>query len=267
MKRNRIVFVSKKIVLGLIVLSSTVFAGEITVAAAANVTYALNKIVKEFNKANPDIKVQVILGSSGKLVSQIENGAPFDIFMSADMKFPQALYEKKMTTTPPVVYAQGVLAMFSTKELDYSKGINIINDNSISRIAIANPKTAPYGFASIEAIKNAKITGIENKFVYAESISQTVTYATTATDIGFIAKSSLYEDNMSQYKENKNWLTVDSKLYTPIEQGIVILDTANSLIGMIKSDDKKKTEINTFYNFVLGDNAKKIFTDYGYIVK
>ncbi len=256
----------KKIILGLMVLCSSIFAGEITVAAAANVTYALNKLVKEFNKTNPDTKVQIILGSSGKLVSQIENGAPFDIFMSADMKFPQALFDKKLTKTTPVIYAQGALAMLSSKELDYSKGINIVNDSSISKIAIANPKTAPYGAAAVEAVKNAKITGIENKFVFAESISQAVTYATTAADIGFVAKSSLYEDSMSAYKENKHWITVDPKLYSAIEQGIVIIDHSNNLVGLI-NDNKKEEEIKAFYDFILSDRAKKIFTDYGYITK
>lgn len=267
MKQSKILVKSKEILLGLIFLSSNIFAGEITVAAAANVSYAINKLVMEFNKTNPDTKVQVILGSSGKLVAQIENSAPYDIFMSADMKFPQSLFEKKMTTTPPVIYAQGVLAMFSTKELDYSKDINLLKEPSISKIAIANPKTAPYGAAAIEAIRNAKINGIENKYIYAESISQAVTYATTAADIGFIAKSSLYEENMLQYKENKNWITVDSKLYTPIDQGIVMLDTTNSLVGIIKNDNKKIEEVKSFYNFVLSDRAKKIFTDYGYIIK
>lgn len=256
----------KKIVLALMILYSSIFAGEIIVAAAANVTYALNKLVKEFNKTNPDTKVQIILGSSGKLVSQIENGAPFDIFMSADMKFPQALFDKKITKTTPVIYAQGALAMLSSKELDYSKGINIVNDSSISKIAIANPKTAPYGAAAVEAIKNAKITGIENKFVFAESISQAVTYATTAADIGFVAKSSLYEDSMSGYKENKHWITVDPKLYSAIEQGIVIIDHSNNLVGLI-NDNKKEEEIKAFYDFILSDRAKKIFTDYGYITK
>jgi molybdate transport system substrate-binding protein len=256
----------KKIILALMILCSSIFAGEITVAAAANVTYALNKLVKEFNKTNPDTKVQIILGSSGKLVSQIENGAPFDIFMSADMKFPQALFDKKITKTTPVIYAQGALAMLSAKELDYSRGINIVNDSSISKIAIANPKTAPYGAAAVEAIKNAKITGIENKFVFAESISQAVTYATTAADIGFVAKSSLYEDSMSGYKENKHWITVDPKLYSAIEQGIVIIDHSNNLVGLI-NDNKKEEEIKTFYDFILSDRAKKIFTDYGYITK
>ena len=257
----------RKIILALMVLSSTIFAGEITVAAAANVTYTLNKLVKEFNKTNPNTKVQVILGSSGKLVSQIENGAPFDIFMSADMKFPQSLYEKKLTKTTPVIYAQGALAMLSAKELDFSKGINIVNDSSIAKIAIANPKTAPYGAAAVEAIKNTRIpNGIESKFVFAESISQAVTYATSAADIGFVAKSSLYEENMAQYKENKNWVTVDSKLYSPIEQGIVIIDHSNNLVGLI-NDNSKEKEIKAFYDFILSDKAKKIFTDYGYIIK
>lgn len=256
----------KKIILGLMVLCSSIFAGEITVAAAANVSYAMDELVKEFNKTNPNTKVLVTLGSSGKLVAQIENSAPYDIFMSADMKFPQALFDKKLTKTPPVIYAQGVLAMFSSKELDYSKGINLLKDSTISKIAIANPKTAPYGAAAIEAIKNAKIEGIDSKFVYAESISQAVTYATTATDIGFVAKSSLYEGNMTQYKENKNWITVDPKLYTPIEQGIVILDNTNSLVGIIK-DGQRKEEVKAFYDFILSASAKKIFTDFGYIVK
>lgn len=256
----------KKIILGFMVLCSSIFAGEITVAAAANVTYAMNELVKEFNKTNPETKVQVTLSSSGKLVSQIENGAPFDIFMSADMKFPQALFDKKLTSTAPVIYAQGALAMLSSKELDYSKGINVLNDSSISKIAIANPKTAPYGAAAVEAIKNAKIVGAESKFVYAESISQAVTYATTATDIGFIAKSSLYEDKMSKYKENKNWLTVDPKLYTSIDQGIVIIDHSNNLVGLI-NDKVKKDEVKAFYDFILSPRAKKIFEDYGYLVK
>jgi molybdate transport system substrate-binding protein len=256
----------KKIILGLMVLCSSIFAGEITVAAAANVSYAMDELVKEFNKTNPNTKVLVTLGSSGKLVAQIENSAPYDIFMSADMKFPQALFDKKLTKTRPVIYAQGVLAMFSSKELDYSKGINLLKDSTISKIAIANPKTAPYGAAAIEAIKNAKIEGIDSKFVYAESISQAVTYATTATDIGFVAKSSLYEGNMTQYKENKNWITVDPKLYTPIEQGIVILDNTNSLVGIIK-DGQRKEEVKAFYDFILSASAKKIFTDFGYIVK
>ncbi len=247
----------KKIIIGLMILCSTIFAGEIRVAAAANVGYVIEKLVKEFNKTNPDIKVEIVLGSSGKLVSQIEYGAFFDIFMSADMIFPQALYDKKLAISEPKSYAQGTLALFSSKELDYSKGMTLLKDANISKIALANPKTAPYGAAAIEAMKNFGIEdATKDKLVYAESISQVVTYATTASDVGFVAKSSLYDEKMSQFKENKNWISIDSKLYNPINQGIVILQNA-----------KENKEAKAFYDFILSATAKKIFQDYGYIVK
>ena len=247
----------KKIVLALMVLCSCIFAGEIKVAAAANVSYAMDKLVAEFNKTNPDTKVLVTLGSSGKFVTQIENGAPFDIFMAADMKFPQTLFEENLTLNKPVLYAQGSIAILSSRELDLKKGMDLLKEKSISKIALANPKTAPYGIAAIEAIKNAKVfDDVENKFVYAETISQVITYTTTAADIGFIAKSSMYDEKMSQYKENINWIEVDPKLYTPIDQGIVIL-----------KNGKDNKEVKAFYDFILSNSAKKIFTDYGYIVK
>ena len=247
----------KKIILALMVLCSCIFAGEIKVAAAANVSYAMDKLVAEFNKTNPDTKVLVTLGSSGKFVTQIENGAPFDIFMAADMKFPQTLFEENLTLNKPVLYAQGSIAILSSRELDLKKGMDLLKEKSISKIALANPKTAPYGVAAIEAIKNAKVfDDVENKFVYAETISQVITYTTTAADIRFIAKSSMYDEKMSQYKENINWIEVDPKLYTPIDQGIVIL-----------KNGKDNKEVKAFYDFILSNSAKKIFTDYGYIVK
>ena len=247
----------KKIILLLSFLASSIFANTITVAVAANVSYAINELVTEFNKSNPDIKVQVTLGSSGKFTAQIENRAPFDVFMSADMKFPKTLFEKGIAITEPALYAQGSLAMLSSKELDFSKGINLLTDANILKIAIANPKTAPYGTATLEAMKNANILDkVESKFVYAESISQTVTYAMTATDLGFIAKSSLYDEKMSQYKENINWVSVDSTLYTPIDQGIVVL-----------KNTKNKAEAIAFKDFILSDDAKKIFVKFGYLVK
>jgi molybdate transport system substrate-binding protein len=247
----------RKIILALMVLGSSIFASQINVAVAANVSYAIDALVKEFNKTNPNTNIQITLGSSGKFVAQIKNGAPFNIFMSADMKFAESLYEEKLAITKPVIYAQGSLAMLSSKELDFSKGIDLIKDDSISKVAIANPKTAPYGTATLEAIKNAKISDeIQKKFVYAESISQVVNYASTAADIGFIAKSSMYDEKMSKYKENVHWVSVDSSLYTPIDQGIVILNNAID-----------NAEVKAFYDFILSKEAKKIFENYGYITK
>jgi molybdate transport system substrate-binding protein len=247
----------KRVIFAVMVLSMSLFAGQINIAVAANVSYAIGDLIKEFNKTNPHTEVLVTLGSSGKLTAQIKNGAPFHLFMAANMKFPQALYDEKMAITKPIVYAQGSLAMLSSKELDFSQGIEIVAQKEIEKIAIANPKTAPYGAAALEAITNAKLlSSVESKFVYAESISQTVSYAITAADIGFIAKSSMYSDKMSKYKENVNWASVDSSLYTPIDQGVVLTSMA-----------KENLEAKAFYEFILSSKAKEIFKEYGYIVK
>lgn len=242
-----------KVIVGSLMLASALFGKSINVAVAANVSYAMDDLKKEFNKMHPDTDVKVTLGSSGKLTAQIKNGAPYDLFMSANMKYPNALLEDKIAVTKPVVYAKGSLAILSVRGRDFSKGLELLTDSSIKKIAIANPKTAPYGKAAFEAVKNSKLENeLQNKWVYGESISQTVAYTMTAADVGFIAKSSLYSPKMSHFKEGVNWVDVDAKLYTPIEQGIVAL--------------KDKKEVMEFYDFILSDKAKEIFKNYGYLV-
>lgn len=246
----------KKIVLSILLGLGTLSAGEITVAVAANVSYAIEVLKKEFNVLHPQTHVEVILGSSGKLTAQIKHGAPYSLFMSADMKYPEALYREKAAVTKPVVYAQGALAFLSVKERDYTAGIKLLGSKEIKKIAIANPQTAPYGIAAEEALKNANVyDAVKEKFVYGESVSQTVAYATTAADIGIIAKSSLYSPQMSHYKENIHWSEVNETLYTPIDQGMVILEKGEG-----------NPEVKAFYEFMLGEKAKEILKNYGYKV-
>lgn len=245
----------KLLITGLLSLSS-LYAGSINIAVAANVSYAIEDLKKQFNILYPDTEVKVTLGSSGKLTAQIMNGAPYDLFMSANMKYPNALYDKDYAVTRPLVYAQGSLAMLSSNQRSFTKGINLIDSLLIKKIAIANPKTAPYGKATVEAMKNAKLhKKVEKKLLYAESISQTVSYAVMAADIGFIAKSSLFSPKMSKYKKNVHWKEVDPKLYTPINQGIVLLKNGES-----------KHEASAFYSFILSKKAKKVFNEFGYLV-
>ena len=235
----------------------TLTAGKINIAVAANVSYAIDELKAEFAKTNPGTKVLVTLGSSGKLTAQIKNGAPYGLFMSANMKYPEILRRDGIAITEPIVYAQGGLAYLSAKPQDFSKDIALTTSKKIGKIAIANPKTAPYGKAAVEAMKNAKVyERVKTKFVYAESISQTVAYAVTAADLGFIAKSSLYSSKMSAYKENVHWAPVDPTLYTPIKQGIVLL----------KNSEANKA-YKDFYDFILGSKAKEIFKKYGYIIQ
>jgi len=236
--------------LGSILLS----AGEIKIAVAANVSYAIKPLIQAFHQIHPNIKVQPILGSSGKLTAQIHHGSPVGLFMSANMKYPEALYKEGNAVTKPIVYAQGALALLSVKKQDFSKGLVLLQQQSIKKIAIANPKTAPYGVAAAEALRSAKLYALlKPKFVYGESISQTVTYATKAADIGLIAKSSLFAPQMRHFKKGVNWSDVNSSLYTPISQGMVIL-----------KQGKNDMDVKVFYDFMLSNKAQDILKSYGY---
>jgi len=245
-----------KLLLLTLIFTTFSMAGTIKVAVAANVSYAIDDLKKEFNRLYPDTKVQVIVGSTGKLTAQIKNKAPYDILMGANMMYPETLYKEGFAVTRPLVYAQGSLALISAKKYDLSKGIETIKNRGIKKIAVANPKTAPYGIATKEALKNAKLyDAVKDKFVFGESISQTVTYAMKATDVGFIAKSSLFSPQMAHFKKGQNWIEVDPKLYTPIDQGIVILKEGES-----------SAEVAAFYAFMLSKKAKAILEKFGYFV-
>ena len=234
----------------------TLRAEEISVAVAANVSYAIEALKKEFQLLHPQVAVQVILGSSGKLTAQIKHGAPYDIFLSANMKYPNALYDANLSVSKPVLYAQGALAVLSVKERQYVNGLLALNTADIKKIAIANPKTAPYGVATVEALKNVGLyETLKEKLVYGESISQTIIYATTAADIGIVAKSSLYSPEMLEYKESIHWSDVNESLYTPIDQGMVILKRAEG-----------NAEVKNFYDFILSAKAKEILKSFGYKV-
>ena len=188
-------------------LSASLLAGEISVAVAANLSDVIEVFKAEFAKSNPQTKDNTVLGASGKFTTQIKNGAPFDLFLSADMGFPEVLYADKIAVSKPVVYASGALAMMSTRGFDLSKGMSVLDDVKVDKIALANPKTAPYGTATLEAFKNAKLfEKVQAKLVYGESISQAIQFATTAADIGFVNKSAFYGETMKRYKEGKDWV-------------------------------------------------------------
>ncbi|WP_279176491.1 molybdate ABC transporter substrate-binding protein [Campylobacter insulaenigrae] len=247
----------KKILI-LITLCVFSYSANINIAAAANVAYAFKELESQFKKENPDTTINVTLGASGNLVTQIQSGAPFDIFMAANMKFAQKLYDENLAITKPVIYAQGAIALLTlrTNITDLSKGLESLQNKNVKLIAIANPKTAPYGEASIEALKNLGIyENLKNKIIEAKSIGEALTQTLTATDAGFIAASALYEEGLQKYnlKENTNYILIDPKLYTPIDQGIVITKHGENNV------DAKK-----FYDFVLSEKGKAIFKAYGY---
>ena len=245
----------KKIFFSLVLTVLAAFninAGEINVFAAANTTYAFEELKAEFAKISPDTKVTVTLGGSGALVTQVKNGAPADVFMAANMKFVEDLDDSGFAATRPIVYAQGALALFSIRNVDFSKGIKAVE--GLKAIAIALPESAPYGKASIEALKKAEIyEKVEKNIIFTKSISEALSSALSAADAGFIAASAMHDPKMAKYEGGKNFILVDPKLYTPIDQGIVLLKRGEN-----------NPEAKAFYDFILSEKAKVVFRKFGY---
>lgn len=235
---------------------SLVASSSVTVAAAANVSYAMEALKKDFESIHPDIHPRIIIGSSGKLTAQIRSGAPYDLFLSADLKYPLALYQEGLAVFKPVIYANGSLALLCSKRCDISKGLQLLKESSVSKVAIANPKTAPYGKAAVEALRNAGLYDeLRSKFIYGESISQTLIYTLNAADAGIVAASLLYSPKISRFHEGRDWIKLKSSLYRPIRQGMVLLKNA-----------RNKKEAEEFFKYIQSNRAKHILEHYGYEV-
>jgi molybdate transport system substrate-binding protein len=237
----------------LYLLTVSAMAEQITVAGAANVQFTLDDLKAEFTKET-GIDVKAVIGSSGKLTSQIENGAPFDVFLSADMKYPATLYEEGFSLRSPRVYAYGVLVLWTMKDLNLSQGFSILSDTGIGKVALANPELAPYGRQAINALKFYKLyESLRKKLVYGESISQANQFITTgAADIGFTAKSVVLAPNM---KDKGKWIDVDPQSYEPIAQGVIVLKYAQQ---------NHSKEAKAFEEFLFSAPAQEIFKKYGY---
>jgi molybdate transport system substrate-binding protein len=230
-------------------------AAPLTVAVAANVKYAFDDLAAEFKK-DAGIEVQGVFSSSGKIVTQVKSGAPYDVFISADTEFPDALYKDGFAVTQPKVYAYGVLVLWTTKDLDLSKGLPLLSDDRVQKIAIANPKVAPYGRAAIQALESAKLNAaVEPKLVYGESIAQATQFVDSgAADIGFIAKSVVISPEMAG---KGKWVEVSKASYAPIAQAVVVLK---------HGAETQPEAARKFVDFLFTPKARAIFEKYGYVL-
>lgn len=232
---------------------------KLTIATAANMQFAMEALSQSFTDGT-GIECEIIIGSSGKLTAQVQQGAPFDIFISADMKYPTALYNSGMTIDTPKVYAYGNLVLWTTvKNIhfnNFENCISLLASDTVRHIALANPKTAPYGEAAIEVLNHYKLFGkVEHKLVFGESIAQTNQFITTqAAEVGFTAKSVVLSPKMSG---QGRWAAIDSDIYTPIAQGVVVLKQAKNRLPNAKK----------FYNYLFSEKAKEILNNFGYDVE
>ncbi|MBK1792456.1 molybdate ABC transporter substrate-binding protein [Persicirhabdus sediminis] len=225
---------------------------EITIAVASNFASAAKVLVEAF-KADHDINVTVSLGSSGKHFSQISNGAPYDIFLSADSQRPLKLQQSGLTKSAPKTYAIGQLCLWSPDpKLVDPQGYILKSPNSFKHLAIANPKLAPYGKASSETLKHLELyQSLRSKIVTGENINQTYQFITSGNaELGFIAYSQVL--NSANHKTSgSHWLAPQTH-HPPIAQQAVLLSNSPS------------AEI--FYQFLFSPQAQEIIKMSGYLV-
>jgi len=237
-----------RIVIGMLaVLLSLECQGQkkVLLAAASDLKFALDSVVAVFKKTNGGA-VEISYGSSGKLFEQISNGAPFDIFFSADIGYPKQLNEKKLTASDIYIYGVGRIVLWSKKMDPKTQGMNTLLQPGIKKIAIANPLHAPYGKRAEEALKFYKMHDtLKSKLVLGENISQAAQFVTTgAADIGIIAFSLALSPNMK--KENGKYYLIPESAHQRLDQAVVITkhgkgnEFAETLLSFVRSDEAKQ---------------------------
>ena len=231
-------------------------AEEITIAAASDLNFAFREIATEYEKTSGN-QVRLTLGSSGNFYAQIQNGAPFDLYFSADIAYPKKLEEAGLTVPGSLYqYAVGRIVLWAGKEshLDLSRGLDILREPAIKKIAIANPKHAPYGRAAVAALEHFKVYDqVKDKLILGENISQAAQFIESgACDIGIIALSLAVAPAM---KSKGTYWEVPAETHPPLEQGAVILKSS-----------KQQESAKQFLAFIKGERGQEIMKRYGFTV-
>jgi molybdate transport system substrate-binding protein len=229
---------------------------QITIAAAADLRLALDEIASRF-QTETSVHVKVVYGSSGNLFQQIQNGAPFDLFFSANSDYPKKL-EAAGLSVPGTYYeyARGhiVLLTSSTSTLDLQQGLKVLLEPSIKRIAIADPGHAPYGQAAVAALKSQGIYDqVSRKIVMGENVAQAASFVTSgAADIGIVAKSLAV---LPSARAQIRFVEIPANQYPPIQQAGVLLKSST-----------QQEAARRFLTYIQGPEASKILQQYGFEV-
>ncbi len=228
----------------------------LTIAAAAALRSAFEEIVELYRQQHSDAAIDVLFGSSGKLTTQIMNGAPFDIFYAADVEFPERLRRKGFAATDPTVYAVGRIVLWSRKLDASAMTLEDLTQPAIRRIAIAQPAHAPYGRRAQEALTAAGIwDAIQPKLVFGENISHAVQMAKSeAADVGIIALSFARLPELSTH----GYHLIDDALHEPLTQAFVVTrhgrDNALALDFARYMTQKEARAIMEKHGFALPDD-------------
>lgn len=222
----------------------------IRIAVASNLAEPVNIITTHYLEQTNE-KIEIIIGSSGKLMTQIAHGAPYDIFISADTKYLNALDKKDLLIAAPTDFIQGSLVLWTSfNNIDFH--FDLLTSEKIKKIAIPNPEIAPYGKAAKEALVNLKIWDeIQDKLVFGESVTQTNQFIMTkAVQAGITSRSFMYS---TRNKIGGQWLYINNNLHHAIRHGLAILKTS-----------KKVESCNKFIRYLNDHESETILTQYGY---
>lgn len=214
----------------------------------------MEEVAREF-RARTGAELVLTQGSSGKFVAQIAGGAPFDAFVSADMERPAALAARGLSDGPPERYARGSLILWSLSGADVSS-LEALRSPRTRKIAIADPRLAPYGRAAVEALKKAGVyEAVEGRLVYGESLSQVNQFtASRAADAGITSRSIVETE---RWRGRGAWTAVDPALHAPLDQGFVVTKR-----GAARAPELARA----FREVLLGAKGRAILEKYGYAV-
>lgn len=239
----------------LLVVGHTAHAEEkITIAAAADLKFALDEIVALFKSTHPAAQIETIYGSSGQFSTQIRQGAPYDIYFSADIAYPRALKAEGLGASEVQPYAVGRIVLWSQSRDATRSSLADLTDPSIRKIAIANPAHAPYGKRAEEALKTAGVwEKIGPKLVYGENIAQTAQFVQSGNaQVGIIALSLAISPELAK---QGSYALIPDKLHQPLEQGFIITKRA--------ADNLLARE---FAGFMASKAARTIMARYGFVL-
>jgi molybdate transport system substrate-binding protein len=237
-----------------LVLSMSAYAEKINIAAAADLKFAMDEIVAKFREVNAKDDVDVIYGSSGKFYTQIQQGAPYDLYFSADIAFPRELAKSGFSFSEVIPYAFGRIVLWSATMEANKMSLDSLTSSKISHIAIANPKHAPYGKRAEEALRASRLwERVEPKLVYGENIAHTAQFVQTGNaQVGIIALSLAL--NPALANKGGYWLIPDT-LHAPLEQAFIITKRAQG------NDLAKK-----FADYMRSSATRTIMTKYGFVL-
>ncbi len=243
----------------LLLVSGLRAADTVSIAAAANLVYALDALTAEFKRSVPGVEVPTTTGASGSLFAQIKNGAPFDLFLSADTDYPTQLVAAGLGDASSLrTFATGRLVFWTTRpDFDVSDLKAAVRSPRVKKLAIAQPRSAPYGRAAQAALENLGVWAeAQPKAVFGENITQTAQFIETGNaDAGFVALSLVLSPRLAHVGR---WLEVPVNLYAhvPLDHAVVLTNRGRT-----------NTAAKRYLDFLTTDAAKNILRNFGYGVK